>query len=359
MSNAITHKQFKKPQVSVIIPMFNVEKYINKCISSVLDQTFNDFEVICVDDGCKDSTLAKLKQFNDPRIRLIQQVNRGLAGARNTGISHAKGQYIALLDADDFWHEDKLAKHVSHLNSRPSVGISYCSSLFVNDDDKPLGIGQFPKLKNIRRRDVLCRNPIGNGSAPVMRKAMLIDYVNCLEKGLCSKTFRNKGREKCHQVRTEYFYEKLKQSEDIEFWLRLSLSTSWKFEGIGQALTFYRINPHGLSSNLEAQFSCWKAALALNKASQPSFFNRYYSLAKAYQFRYFARRAIQSGKSDTAWLYMGKALKTNFRIIYQEPLRTLNTLLCTVLLKLLPYNVYKSLEKYIMGQMCKLKAEVK
>ncbi|WNC70662.1 glycosyltransferase family 2 protein [Thalassotalea psychrophila] len=355
MSNAIIQKILKSPQVSVIIPMFNVEKYINKCMSSVLEQTFKDFEVICVDDGCKDNTLVRLRQFNDPRIRLIQQLNRGLAGARNTGISHARGQYIALLDADDFWHEDKLAKHVIHLNSRANVGISYCPSLFVNDDDKPLGIGQFPKLKNISRRDVLCRNPIGNGSAPVIRKAMLIDYVNSLEKDVCSKTFRNKGREKCHQVRTEYFYEKLKQSEDIEFWLRLSLNTSWKFEGIGQALTFYRINPHGLSSNLEAQFACWKAALALNKASQPSFFNRYYSLAKAYQYRYFARRAIQSGKSDTARFYMSKALKTNLRIIYQEPLRTLNTLLCTVLLNLLPDKVYRSLEKYIMDQIRKLR----
>ena len=65
------------PIVSVIIPMFNVEKYIEKCIISVLGQTFKNFEVICVDDGCSDNTLNILKQFTDPRIKLIQQQNRG------------------------------------------------------------------------------------------------------------------------------------------------------------------------------------------------------------------------------------------------------------------------------------------
>ena len=79
------------PIVSVVIPMFNVEKYIEKCIISVLAQTFKNFEVICVDDGSSDNTVNILKQFTDPRIKLIKQQNRGLAGARNTGIQAAEG----------------------------------------------------------------------------------------------------------------------------------------------------------------------------------------------------------------------------------------------------------------------------
>ena len=109
------------PMVTVVIPMFNVEKYIEKCIISVLEQTFKNFEVICVDDGCTDNTLNILKQFTDPRIKLIKQQNRGLAGARNTGIQAARGIYIALLDSDDCWASQKLSEHVAHLNCNPVV----------------------------------------------------------------------------------------------------------------------------------------------------------------------------------------------------------------------------------------------
>ncbi|MFT6208936.1 MAG: glycosyltransferase involved in cell wall biosynthesis, partial [Colwellia sp.] len=97
------------PIVSVIIPMYNVEKYIEQSIDSVLKQTYHNFEIILVDDGCTDDTLNKVNKFTDPRIRLIHQTNRGLSGARNTGIDSARGLYVALLDADDYWAKDKLA----------------------------------------------------------------------------------------------------------------------------------------------------------------------------------------------------------------------------------------------------------
>jgi glycosyltransferase involved in cell wall biosynthesis len=323
--------KFTLPIVTVVIPMFNVEKYIEKCIVSVLAQSFINFELICVDDGCTDNTLALLKQFSDPRIRIISQTNRGLAGARNTGIQAAKGIYIALLDADDSWATEKLAKHVIHLNGNPKVGVSYCASLFMDENGNMMGIGQFPKLTDISFKDVLCRNPVGNGSAPVIRRRLLADIV----------TVDPESGRKC------YFDEALRQSEDIELWLRIALLGNWKFEGIATPLTYYRINDGGLSANLNKQFASWVLAINKNAQTNKQLFKRLLPLARAYQMRYLARRAIRSGDSYNAIKLIHKALFEQPEILFEEPMRTITTYVCA-LLSVLPRSVYTSLESMAM-----------
>lgn len=109
-------------RVSVILPVYGVEKYIQQTIQSVLDQTYQNFEIIVVDDESPDKSVEICQGFDDSRITIIHQKNRGLAGARNTGIRHAKGDYLAFLDGDDLWHPEKLEKHVYHLESSPNVG---------------------------------------------------------------------------------------------------------------------------------------------------------------------------------------------------------------------------------------------
>ena len=90
-------------KVSVIIPVFRVEKYINAAVKSVLEQTYKEIEILIVDDESPDQSVEICKQFKDSRIKIIRQSNRGLAGARNTGIRHAQGEYLAFLDGDDIW----------------------------------------------------------------------------------------------------------------------------------------------------------------------------------------------------------------------------------------------------------------
>lgn len=92
------------PKISVIIPVYNVEKYLEQCLDSVVNQTLKDIEIICVNDGSKDGSLAILKKYqkNDSRIKIICQWNRGLGAARNTGIKAAKGEYLFYLDSDDW-----------------------------------------------------------------------------------------------------------------------------------------------------------------------------------------------------------------------------------------------------------------
>jgi len=321
------------PVISVIIPMYNVEKYIAQSINSVLKQTYHHFELILVDDGCIDNTLSIVNTFYDPRIRVIHQKNRGLSGARNTGIDSARGIYVALLDADDYWGVDKLTKHIQHLSANPEVGVSYCPSLFVSEEGVLLGIGQFPKLSNISKRDIFCRNPVGNGSSPVIRSSLLseISYFGV----------------KRDKYRKMYFNESLRQSEDIELWTRIALTTKWQFAGINTPLTFYRINDDGLSADLDKQFASWQKSVMLNKDCDPTFFKEYYSLARAYQLRYLARRAIQSKSRMTALKLIHRAIYCDYRIIFQEPGRTIVTL-CCAWLKFLPHKMYCRLEKFIM-----------
>ncbi len=321
------------PVVSVIIPMYNVGKYIEQSITSVLQQTYHDFELILVDDGCFDDTLNKVNKFSDPRIRIVHQKNRGLSGARNTGIDAARGSYVALLDADDYWAKDKLSQHVKHLSENPEVGVSYCPSLFINEEGELLGVGQFPKIHNITTEHIFCRNPVGNGSAPVIRRSLLseIGYFGI----------------KRDKYRKMYFNETLRQSEDIELWTRIALMTSWKFAGIKKPLTYYRINNSGLSADIKKQLASWQHAVLLNKDSNPKFFKQFYSLAQAYQLRYLARRAIQSESRLTAFKLIHHAMYCNYRIILQEPGRTIMTLACAWL-KFLPREIYDSIEKFAM-----------
>lgn len=319
------------PIVSVVVPMYNVERYINTCLDSVLAQTFKQFELICVDDGCSDGTLDIVQQYQDKRIRVIRQKNRGLSGARNTGIQAAKGLYVALLDADDFWAPEKLSRHVKHLNARPSVGVSYCPSLMVDEQGEPMGIGQFPKLHGVDAKTIFCRNPVGNGSAAVIRRQLLLRMnLNQLD-----------------DERLMVFDESLRQSEDIELWTRIAVSTFWKFEGIPEPLTFYRINAGGLSANLQNQFASWSLAVEKNRQHNPGFFSQHYPLAKAYQLRYLARRAIQSSNRWAALCLVHQAIFSAPRMLIEEPGRSGLTYLCAVL-SLLPKALYKRLEAMAM-----------
>lgn len=321
------------PMISVVIPMYNVEKYIEQSIQSVLAQTYHNFELLLVDDGCSDDTLKLVDKFDDNRIRLIQQLNRGLSGARNTGIDASRGFYIALLDADDYWAPEKLAKHLHHLNTHPEVGVSYCPSLFVDEESNLLGIGQFPKLNHVSKQHIFCRNPVGNGSAAMIRKSLLneIGYFGSDED----------------KYRKMYFDESLRQSEDIELWTRIALTTKWKFEGIKEPLTYYRVNEGGLSANLEKQLNSWKHAVSQNRFRNPSFFNKHYSLAKAYQLRYLARRAIQSSSRLAGLSLIHQALFCDLRILFQEPSRTCLTFF-SAWLKLLPIKIYAAIEHTAM-----------
>ena len=107
--------------VSVIIPLYNTEKYIEACLASVLGQTHRNLDVIVVDDGSTDSGAAIAEGIADERVRVDRGSNRGVAAARNRGLDLAKGEVVAFLDADDLWYPDKLSEQISILQSDRDV----------------------------------------------------------------------------------------------------------------------------------------------------------------------------------------------------------------------------------------------
>ena len=115
----------RAPRTSVIIPSFNYAEYLPAAISSVLAQTDSDFELLIVDDGSTDGSLALARACFDPRVRVLVQPNRGLSAARNAGIRATRGRYIAFLDADDMWVREKLALQSELLDRVPAVGLVY------------------------------------------------------------------------------------------------------------------------------------------------------------------------------------------------------------------------------------------
>jgi glycosyltransferase involved in cell wall biosynthesis len=116
---------------SIIIPLYNKEQYVAKTLDSVFAQTYEDFEIIIVDDGSTDNSLQEVDKFNDPRIRIIKQKNGGVSSARNRGIAEAKYDFIAFLDADDEWLHKYLMTQLNLINKFPNCHV-FATSYFVH-----------------------------------------------------------------------------------------------------------------------------------------------------------------------------------------------------------------------------------
>lgn len=308
------------PLASIIVPAFNVAKTLTTTLDALFAQTFSDFEIIVVDDGSTDTTAAILQKFKGlPGFRVITQRNRGLAGARNTGIAAARGHYIGFCDADDIWLPEKLARHVTHLQSNPDIGVSYSGSALIDDGGAPLGMAQTPRLKNVTAEHIFKRNPIGNGSAPVIRKAVFAAIAH---------------RPASEQSRDWYFDETFRQSEDIECWLRIALTTDWKFEGIEGNLTHYRINAGGLSAATDLQFAAWERMVSKLSKISPVFFSRNVNAARAYQLRYLARRAISDKDTSRAVGLLMQSFARSWAPLWEEPRKSLTTIAAVLVLRL-------------------------
>ncbi len=325
------------PLVSVVIPVYNVEQYIEKALSSVLAQTYLNLEIIVVDDQSPDQSIALVKQkFSDPRLRIVQQKNRGLAGARNTGIRNANGEYIAFLDSDDFWQADKIEQHIRLMQAEPNCGVSFCSSLFVDEQSQSLGRLQAPKKKHgFQANDIFCRNPIGNGSVPVIRKGVLQQIA-----------FTTDDKTDNGLPYIQYFDEALRQSEDVDCWTRIALLTGAQFHYIDKPLTNYRLNTGGLSADVDKQFETWSALLVKLESYAPRFAKQYGPIAKAFQYRYLARRCVFQGQGKLALSLMWNAFKTSPLALTQELRKTIETSVASLGLALMP----QALQRKVMNR---------
>lgn len=138
-----------EPLVSVVIPSYNIEKFIIDALESVKKQTYQNFEVIVVDDGSTDGTKDLIRQFlSDQRFKLIEQKNSGPAAARNLGVCHSKGEFIAFLDGDDEWVPDKLQKQLGMFRSDPTLDIVGTNYSFMEEDGQNMGRDRYVSFPN-------------------------------------------------------------------------------------------------------------------------------------------------------------------------------------------------------------------
>ncbi len=160
-------------RVSVVIPCFNAARYLRETIDGALAQTYGDVEIVVADDGSTDDSVAIVASYGD-RVRGLRQGNAGPSAARNLALRSATGEFVALLDADDRFHPEKLARQVAVLRARPDASIVHCGWRFVDRDGRELPECGWPRLEG----DVLERLVLGNLVHPVsvvLRRATIDD----------------------------------------------------------------------------------------------------------------------------------------------------------------------------------------
>jgi glycosyltransferase involved in cell wall biosynthesis len=204
----------KQDKISVIMPCFNAEAFLSISIKSALDQTFKNIELIVINDGSTDNSLQILNGLNDTRLKIINQLNRGVCAARNRGLAEATGNYIAFLDADDTWRPDCLEKLHSELRSRSDAVLAYCGWQNVG---LPGGRGEPyvpPDYEDESKLEYLLRGCPWPIHAALMRRSA-IESAGC-------------------------FDERLSNAEDYKLWLQIaSLS---KIVRVPEVLAFYHFH---------------------------------------------------------------------------------------------------------------------
>ena len=216
--------------VSVIIPVFNGEKYIRCAIDSVLEQDYKPIEIIVIDDGSSDATLEILRDLGN-EISIYQQPNKGSAAARNLGIRMAKGSYVAFLDADDYWFPGKISAQMEALLAT-GCKMAFSRFLFwnVSDDDA------WPDPASL-----LVQDPAGpEGNSLVEPRWVYADLLlDCLV--WTSTVLVHKDE----LIRIGGFNEDLRKGQDYDLWLRLSRTVQMAY--LGQVTALYRIHVESIT----------------------------------------------------------------------------------------------------------------
>ena len=208
--------------VSVVIPAYNQGVYLVEAVESVLAQTYRNFEIIIVDDGSTDNTREVAHSFGD-RVRYIWQENQGLAGARNTGIRHARGRFIALLDSDDRWLPGFLKNMVNLAQEHPEGDVYYSGWLAMDEKGKPLP----------QRSDGLVVPP-----QEMYLRVLRGNFLNC-----CSLLLRRGSL-----LQAGLFDPSFRRLQDWELWLRM-LRDGFTFLGTTERMVLYRMHSESLSTD--------------------------------------------------------------------------------------------------------------
>jgi len=206
------------PLVTVLMPVYNGEKYLKEAIESILNQTFIDFEFLIIDDGSTDKSAEIIKSFNDARIRLERnETNLGLIKTLNKGLTLSRGKYIARMDCDDISLPKRLSIQVNFMEKHPEIGV--CGSWVKVMGLKQEFVNRYPQKHEEARAYLLFNTPFAHPSVIIRKEVM--------EK---------------HELEYD---ENYKYAEDYELWSRIIKHT--KLSNIPKVLLHYRMHPESVS----------------------------------------------------------------------------------------------------------------
>lgn len=240
------------PKVTVVIPAYNAMTYLPETLDSVLKQTFVDFEALIVNDGSSDRIVTWASEITDSRVKLISQSNQGLSAARNTGIVHAQGEYVAFLDADDLWEPTKLEKQVHCLDSKPEVGLVYTWTLLVDQQGRSTGTVTASHTEGNVWEKLLLGDVIGSGSSAMIRR-------------ICFET-------------VGLFDTELSSIEDCDMWVRIA--ACYPLAVIKEVLVYYRQHFTNMSKDYNKMMQ--NSRLKIEKKFQNVPFELLYLRPRAY-----------------------------------------------------------------------------
>ena len=204
--------------ISIVIPLYNKREYVAETLKSILNQTYDDWEAIVINDGSTDESEIVVHTFEDKRIQLYNTKNKGVSAARNLGISKAKFEWIAFLDADDWWDKEFLASVFRSIQNHPKEKLFTTGRTRVFED-------HLDRYKH--------------SLLPNEGKTEILDYVRVLGKGgLPAINASSTVISKPLLLEKNGFKENMKAHEDHEFWLRLTAENQIVF--INKPLSFYR-----------------------------------------------------------------------------------------------------------------------
>jgi len=279
-----------RPLVSVIIPAFNAERFIDATLDSVLQQTYDPFEVIVVDDGSTDRTAELVRAYaqRDPRIQLHLQSNLGPSAARNAAIDKSTGEYVAPLDADDIWYPDKLHKQVDcMLRHGPRTGIVYAWTTYLDEKGLPTGNYSARSDEGNVYLKLLCNNFLATGSVPLIRRSCLTEVGG---------------------YRPEFV-----GLEDKELFLRIA--EQYEFRVVPEFLVGYR-QVRGSTSHGHARIEkCHKKLANEIRQRHPEIPSSVYRWSRAVSYRFIASKSLRSRDFGATIKYLSKAVWNDPTII--------------------------------------------
>jgi glycosyltransferase involved in cell wall biosynthesis len=230
------------PTVSVVIPAYNAAWCAGRAVDSVLAQTFRDFELIVVDDGSTDNTVDVLAGYGE-RIRTLSKPNGGLSSARNAGIQAARGEFVAFLDADDWWMPEKLVRQVAWMQAHPETIFCSTAARLVNPEGESIGEWRCGACSSSALEAIFSANAhvAGSGSAVVARRQALLE--------------------------TGGFDERLGSLEDIDMWMRLAARGG--YQCIDEPLAVVVKRPDSMSRHLDVMRAAAMLVMRKNRHLLP------------------------------------------------------------------------------------------